>query len=269
MNNISIAKETIQVTSEKKYVLSGKTICLPDIDYKNVIVYSPAECAELLNWDISEAFQDKPCSISVVNEDSFQAAGRFDRPFVMNFANAHHAGGGFMMGANAQEEALCRCSTLYASISSEKASKMYNYNNTHISRVESDHMLLSPDVCVFRNEKYEFLREPFMASVFTVPAPNRHGAAMFASQKMVSEIMIRRIKIMLRIAAKNGYKNLILGAWGCGAFGNKPENVSQYFKSVLIDEKYGQYFDEVCFAIFGKPDGKNINAFRKTFSCLE
>ncbi len=69
---------------------------------------------------------------------------------------------------------------------------------------------------------------------------------------------------MLSIAADKGYKNLVLGAWGCGAFGNKPEDVSEYFRIVLFDEGYGKYFDEVCFAIYGCEDGKNITAFRST-----
>lgn len=140
---------------------------------------------------------------------------------------------------------------------------MYKYNNTHLSNVESDYMLLSPNVCIFRNEHLELLEKPVMSSVITIPAPNRFGAAMFATGKKIAETMTRRIRIMLRIAAKNGYKNLVLGAWGCGAFGNKPTEVAQYFKKVIVDEEYGRCFDEICFAIYGKPDGRNITEFRR------
>ncbi len=265
MNNVSIANQTISITKQKQYTVSGNTIHLPEYDYENVIAYSPEDGTELLRWDLSETFQDKMCKVSVINADSFQAARQYNKPLVMNFANAHNPGGGFKLGANAQEEALCRCSTLYASITSKEASKMYLYNNTHLNSVESDYMLYSPDVCVFRDEKCELLEEPFMVSVVTLPAPNRHGAAMFATNQNVEETMTRRIRIMLRIAAKNGHKNLVLGAWGCGAFGNKPEDVSNYFKKVLIDEEYGRCFDEVCFAIYGKTDGKNIRVFREMF----
>lgn len=113
----------------------------------------------MLRWDLSETFQNQMCKVSVINADSFQAARQYENPLVMNFANAHNPGGGFKLGANAQEEALCRCSTLYASITSKEASKMYLYNNTHLSTVESDYMLYSPDVCVFRDEQYELLEE--------------------------------------------------------------------------------------------------------------
>ena len=71
---------------------------------------------------------------------------------------------------------------------------------------------------------------------------------------------------MCRAAIEQGYKTMVLGAWGCGAFGNKPEKVSEYFKQVLIDEGHGNYFDEICFAIYGSEDGKNITAFRDTFN---
>lgn len=264
MGSISLVKETLGIISEKEYTLSGKVIKLPE-DYDNVIVYSPEAGQELLSWDISEKFQDKNCDIKVENADSFQAARKYENPFVMNFANAHKPGGGFLMGANAQEESLCKCSTLYSSIASDTAKEMYRYNNTHLSNVESDYMLLSPNVYIFRNEHFELMEDYAKAGVITIPAPNRFGAAMFASGKTIEETMIRRIRIMLRIAAKQGYKNLILGAWGCGAFGNDAKKVAQYFKSIILDEKYGRCFDEICFAIYGKPDGKNIMAFRNIF----
>jgi uncharacterized protein (TIGR02452 family) len=272
MGNIEIAKQTIRITKEGKYTLNGRDISLPSIDYTEVNVISPEDGKRLLETDVNElATSDMStknlsmCRFTITTEDSFQAGRRYANPLVMNFANAHNPGGGFMMGANAQEEALCRCSTLYASIKSEKASRMYIYNNTHLGRVESDYMLISHNVVVFRNERYELLEEPVVMGVVTIPAPNRYGAALLASEKMVEETMIRRIRIMCRAAIEAGYKVMVLGAWGCGAFGNKPENVSDYFKRVLVDEGLGRYFDEICFAIYGKEDGRNITEFRKTF----
>ena len=222
MGNIEIAKQTIRITKEGKYTLNGRDISLPSIDYTAVNVISPEDGKRLLEMDFSGFQQaEEKCRFTITTEDSFQAGRRYVNPLVMNFANAHNPGGGFMMGANAQEEALCRCSTLYASIKSEKAAKMYRYNNTHLGRVESDYMLISPNVVVFRNERYELLEEPVVMGVVTIPAPNRYGAALLASEKMVEETMVRRIRIMCRAAIENGYKVMVLGAWGCGAFGNK------------------------------------------------
>ncbi len=261
MNNIAVANETIKITADGFYEKDGKRVELPKSDFTAVIAYSPEKGAELLK---NTAIPDSDmCVITVTTEDSFAATSRFEKPFVMNFANAHKAGGGFRLGANAQEEALCRCSTLYASITSENAKEMYRYNNTHLSSTESDYMLYSPDVCVFRDHHCELLDEPFSAAVITVPAPNRRGAALLASGKKIAETMVRRIRIMFAIAAEHGHKNLILGAWGCGAFGNKPDDVSEYFRKVLIDEGYGKLFDNVCFAVYGKEDGRNYLSFKK------
>ena len=265
MNNIAIANETLKITKERKYSINGQEISLPDMDFEEVLVISPEDGNALQNQDISAQRRNDFCKINIINADSFQAGRLYENALVMNFANAHNPGGGFRMGANAQEEALCRCSTLYASITSKKASEMYKYNNTHASKVESDYMLISPNVAVFRDEQYEFLDTPVVMGVVTVPAPNRYGAALLASKKLIEETFIRRIRIMLAAAVKYGYKNLVLGAWGCGAFGNKPEDVAGYFRQIIIDEEYGKCFDEICFAIYGKENGHNITSFRKVF----
>lgn len=263
MNNIAIAKETIKITKNGFYMLSGKEIQLIGGDHRAVDVYSPERGAALVR---NIAISGDMCRVTVTTEDSFQAAHRYERPYVMNFANAHHAGGGFVLGANAQEEALCRCSTLYASINSKTALEMYHFNNTHLGAVESDYMLYSPNVCVFRDHKYNFLEEPFSVSVITVPAPNRHGAAALASAKLIADTFTRRIRILLAIAAEHGHKNIVLGAWGCGAFGNRPDDVSEYFKRILVDEGFGRSFDEVCFAVYGSEEGKNYKAFKGRFA---
>ena len=262
MNNIQIAKETIRITKEGEYNLGERIVKLPEVDYEDVMVITPAEGEALLRAGIDSYKRDELCRITVMNADSFQAGRNYDNPLVMNFANAHGPGGGFKIGAKTQEEALCRCSTLYASITSKKASEMYRYNNTHASRVESDYMLISPKVVVFRDENCNLMEEPVIMGVVTVPAPNRYGAALLAGKKLIDDTFVRRIRIMLAAAAKSGYKTLVLGAWGCGAFGNKPEDVAGYFKQVIVQEEYGKCFDEICFAIYGREDGENITTFR-------
>lgn len=265
MNKIQVANETIRIYSAGKYELNGKEIVFPEGDYEGVEVITPAMGEELLGKD-PEIPSDRPmCKISVINSDSYSAAKRFDNVLVMNFANAHYPGGGFRTGASAQEEGLCRCSTLYKSISSNKAGEMYKYNNTHASKVESDYMLITKDVLVFRDEHLNLLEEPFRTSVVTIPAPNRHGAAIFASASLIEETFRRRITIMTKAAIERGYRNMALGAWGCGAFGNDPSEVARYFKEIIVDEGYGRAFDEVCFAIYGSENGRNITAFREVF----
>ena len=264
MNNIVLGKEAVRITKEKKYKINGNIVMLPDEDYEEVIVIAPDDGIALLSDETGAFRQEKMCNISVVNMDSYQAGRQYENPLVMNFANAHNPGGGFLMGATAQEESLCRCSTLYLSINSRKAGEMYRYNNSHPNSVESDYMLISPKVAVFRDENYN-LTEPVMMGVVTVPAPNRRGAAMLASQKLIEDTFRRRIRIMLLAAAKYQYKDLILGAWGCGAFGNSAEKVAGYFKEIIVTEEYGKCFESICFAIYGRENGRNITAFRECF----
>ncbi len=184
----------------------------------------------------------------------------------MNFANAHYPGGGFLSGANAQEEALCRESTLYKSLSSSDAKEMYDYNHTHNKHCYSDYMIISPNVCVFRDIKDNFLDEPFTTSVITVPAPNLNGAAKNVPQEKIDEIMKNRLRKMFAVAVHYGYENLILGAWGCGAFGNNPHTVAKYFHELLFKEDFRYFFDKIIFAIYDKGEKKNYHAFNEIFS---
>lgn len=262
-NLMAVARETKKITKEGKYELNGRVISFPEADLKAVKVYSPEAGEALIKTYPGEP--GSTVSIEITTEDSYRAASRFEHPLVMNFANAHHPGGGFEIGATAQEESLCRCSTLYASINSEAAKEMYRYNKTNVCATESDYMLLSDPVYVFRDEKCDFLEKPFHVGVITVPAPNRNGRAIFASAEKIKAAMTKRIRIMLAVAKENGYRDLVLGAWGCGAFRNDPVKVAGMFKTVLLEEGYGAYFDRVCFAIYGKEDGKNYTAFREVF----
>ena len=258
---ITIAKETMQFTED----FINETGCNECAD---VEVYSP-EYLQDIEDDVDEFFErsfygTEGASFFVVNADSFEAASGMERTLVMNFANAHRPGGGFLNGARAQEESLCRCSTLYKSISSDKAREMYDYNNTHKKPCDSDYMLLSPSVYVYRSFTGELLDYPFWTSVVTVPAPNKCGAASRTSQEILDNVMIERLRKMLFLAARKGYRNLVLGAWGCGAFGNDTRRVATYFYQLFFgDDGFSQFFENVVFAILG--DVNKIEEFKEVF----
>ena len=258
---ITIAKETMQFTED----FINETGCNECAD---VEVYSP-EYLQDIEDDVDEFFErsfygTEGASFFVVNADSFEAASGMERTLVMNFANAHRPGGGFLNGARAQEESLCRCSTLYKSISSDKAREMYDYNNTHKNPCDSDYMLLSPSVYVYRSFTGELLDYPFWTSVVTVPAPNKCGAASRTSQEILDNVMVERLRKMLFLAARKGYRNLVLGAWGCGAFGNDTRRVATYFYQLFFgDDGFSQFFENVVFAILG--DVNKIEEFKEVF----
>lgn len=262
-NFIKVARETIHICECGYYEINGEKIELSvesKGNYNKVKVYSP----EMLGKMNIENGETQKCKYTFSDLDSLEAAAGYENALVMNFANAHIPGGGFLAGATAQEESLCRCSTLYISISSEHAKEMYAYNRKHLSLTESHYMLLSPHVKVFRNHKCELLKIPYEVGVITVPAPNRHGKAMFTSKAVLEKVMTERIRYMLNVAHENKYKYLVLGAWGCGAFGNKAADVAEYFYKVLVEEQQEQWFHEVCFAVLG--GGKKLDIFKRRFA---
>ena len=258
------AAETMQVIEQGFYEGEFGRQKLPEHDYTDVICVPPEQAEEIRQV----AEQNIPAGhrplMLLTDADSFTVAQSLDNCLVMNFANAYNPGGGFLEGCNAQEECLCRESTLYKSIGSARAAAMYNYNKKLHSPAESDYMLISPHVCVFRDVKDNFLPEPFMTSVVTVPALNLRRQARDIPMDEVDGIMKHRIECMLAVAARYGYRELVLGAWGCGAFGHDPYRVAGYFREVLIDKGYMGFFDAIIFGIMDDGRTNNYLAFIHT-----
>lgn len=172
---------------------------------------------------------------------------------VLNFADAIVPGGLVWRGAFTQEECLCRCSNLYPSLSQDKCyTEYYNYNKSIKFNVYSNRLIYSPDVLVFKDANYNLI-EPVKVDIITCPAPVRRNDY---------NIFVERIKCIIGSAYNSGVDTLVLGAWGCGAFGNNPEIVARAFKDVLDEYKL---FDKVIFAI--KCDdynpSRNYEVFRR------
>ena len=242
---------------------------LPSYNYYDVKVYSPElvkptkQNAEKL-IRIAQNKNDMH-TIAFARQDSFAAAMEFDNALVINFASAINPGGGFLAGASAQEESLCRASTLYASISSEEAKEMYEYNRRNRNPLYSDYMLLSPNVYVFRNATGDFLINPVKVAVLSAAAVNKRGPAINIPPEQIDKAMIQRIQYMLSVAATENYKNIVLGAWCCGAFGNDARAVAGYFKKVIFEDNFLDVFDEIVFAILESKDGHKMDIFCDVF----
>ena len=267
----NMAKETMQISRKEYYYLNGEKIYLSLMNngysYEDVIVFDKKRLDAIENDDDGffreNDFGTRDATFYLANGDSFQMAQELDRPVVMNFANALRPGGGFLNGARAQEESLCRNRSLYHSISSYKAMEMYVYNTKHLNPLDSDYMLLSPNVCVFRDPNGNLLQKPYNVSVVTIAAPNKNGRAKGVKQETLDDIMEYRLRRMLYAAARYGYKDLVLGAWGCGAFGHDTEKVAGYFYKLFFEEEFKKYFDNVVFAVLN--DDAKLADFRKVF----
>ncbi len=244
--NVSIAKETLEVCARAWYnAPSGNIVDISkslDWAVNSTTLYQ--EPIHTKNYDAVVP------TIEVVNETAAQAtmrlitAGKTDI-VALNFASARNQGGGFLSGAIAQEEDLCRCSGLYPCL--KRKPVFYNENILCDNPYYTDNVIYSPRVPFFRDKHNQFLEETFELSIITAPAPclrdvNKEGIA-----DKVKGILLERAMKVLQIAEKHKHKNIILGAWGCGAFGNDPEMVANVFKTVL---ETVPCFEHVCFAVY-------------------
>ena len=177
---------------------------------------------------------------------------------VLNFASYKNPGGKFMEGSCAQEECLCHESYLY-NVLREKA-KFYEWNQQNLNRsLYTNRALYSPEILFFENG------EPGnRCDVITCAAPNKSAAQKYCSVSDAenSDALESRIRFVLDIAQANQVKRLILGAYGCGVFGQDPKEVAAIFKDYLEKPWYG--FTKVVFAI---PEGKdeNLRIFKEVF----
>ncbi|HNQ91136.1 MAG TPA: TIGR02452 family protein [Verrucomicrobiota bacterium] len=200
--------------------------------------------------------------VQVNNETTLGAArrcvGAGMRPLALNFANGVHPGGGFLSGARAQEEVLCRSSALHSTLVDDP---MYTHHRQRPLSDSTDWVILSPDVPVFRTDAGVNLDAPWLLGVITAAAPYapRIGVAKSA------ELMHHRIRRVLEVARAFAYEVLILGAWGCGAFHNDPKRVAAEFRSAL-EQEYDGAFRQVVFAITDwSIDRRFLGPFRDAF----
>lgn len=205
----------------------------------------------------------KTTRVQVANETTFGASRRLIanglNPVALNFANGISAGGGFLSGARAQEEVLCRSSALFVTLVDDP---MYD---EHRMRPEPDSTawsIYSPSVPVFRADDGAELSEPWLLSFITCAAPY----APDIGQPETGDLLQTRIHRVLAIARAFGHSSLILGAWGCGAFGNDSERTAHDFRTALESEFAGA-FSDVVFAIADwSPERKFLGPFRDVFA---
>ncbi|MEU8437949.1 TIGR02452 family protein [Streptomyces sp. NPDC029216] len=183
---------------------------------------------------------------------------------VLNFASARNPGGGYVRGAKAQEEALCRASALYETLL--EAPEYYEVHRAGRSTFYTDRVIHSPGVPVFRDDRGDLLETPFRAGFLTCPAPNA-GTIRRQEPERAPEIpaaLARRAGRVLETAALHGYRELVLGAWGCGVFRNDPAEVAQAFRRPLTG-RFAGTFDRVVFAVLDRNPGPR-EAFTRAFA---
>ncbi len=205
-------------------------------------------------------------------------------PLVLNMANRQNPGGGVTDGAGAQEEYLFRCSDYYRSL--------YQFTNYALEYDVQPHPIhryplnretggvYSPGVTVFRASEatgYQLIEQPWHVSFVAVAAINRPRLVTSPDSDLkidshLVEPTKQKIRTIFRIAVANGHRDLVLGAFGCGAFCNPPAHMAQLFHQILREDEFHKCFDQVVFAIrddhntykWCNPEG-NLLPFQREF----
>ena len=235
------------------------------------------------------AGKDCEGKVAVTRSKTFEAAMKIHtdhsdwRIAVLNFASATNPGGGVKRGSSAQEESLCRCSTLYYAITRRDLWDVYySVNRAARNPLYTDAMIYSPGVTICKTDEDYPRRMPeadwVNVDVITCAAPNLRAKpgniynpddaeAVEVSPEQLYEIHVNRAKHILTVAASKCVDALVLGAFGCGAFQNDPAVVAKAYHDVL--EEFKSYFRLIEFAIYCRPrETVNYDAFRKALEPL-
>ena len=268
---VKILRETMKAAEDGRYLVDENEVMLPVSfeQIKEVKLYTPAQVSQLSEQDMPG---NKPIQITLRNQDTLEAAFELhqhrkenEKPVLtLNFANPHRPGGGTRSRPGTQEEHLCVKTTVLCSLETEEAWPFYQTNLDCGTQAQTDTILFSSNTMVIRHTDLSLREDPFPVAVMTVSAPIT--SRMEESElPNLENILNRRIHGMLRAAAEEGYNRLVLGAWGCGNFGNDPELVARLFHNNLTGN-----FEEVAMAVFdNSEDQYRYSCFAKYFESVD
>ncbi len=259
MNKIQIFEDTMnQCRTNPKLVESIEN------SINKTVLYKQGETPEIQT-------KNGDCKITVTQERTFEAVKNLKSEYpdlrigVLNFASARNVGGGVVRGAEAQEECLCRCSTLYPCLDTDYLFKNYYQMHRNLKELTyTDACIYTPDIMVIKSDTAYPESVPenewYCVDVLTCPAPN--VSTIRISDMELMKIHKRRGSHIISIAAANNIDVLVLGAFGCGAFRNNPEIVARAYKEIL--PQFTGCFKEIRFAVYCPPrNTKNYDVFRK------
>lgn len=251
----ALAGETVDIVRAGSYRVGGRRVDIGEQVAAAVagtqLILPDAPLPKSTTWSGST-------TVEVRNESSLDAARRLGPGTAcLVFASARNAGGGFLNGAQAQEEAIARSSALYAT--QIAVPEFYEHHRRDPSLLYSDSVIVSPRVPVFRDDDGALLVEPIPVTFLTAAAPNRSAIERNqpVAAREITATLARRAARVLDVAAAHGNHRLVLGAWGCGVFGNDPAEVASAFVEALAR---GPRFEHVTFAILDPRPGRPVLA---------
>jgi len=199
--------------------------------------------------------------IELIDIDSVSAVLNANgKTCVLNFASYKHPGGMYLNGSRAQEECLCHESTLYNVLKTQK--KYYEYNNSNLNRsMYFNRGLYSPDIIFERDGNIK------KADVLTCAAPNFSAASKYGliDAKANSRYIRSRIEFLLSHLSDKDLDTIILGAFGCGVFGQDPTEVATIFLDTIPKVFHSNKKTKFVFAVIDA-NSNNYEAFNKVIN---
>lgn len=264
-----VYKNNCEIFQDGAYVtVSGKTVELnPSPMLDGTVVYdSPVDVSR------SVALGESPMT-GAANVGCLELGRELQlkgfNPVILNLADAYTACGFYERGSNAQEESLCRQSTLSQSLYQHYGSRQSELSGVPFKGKKYPMdircgAIYSPHVTVFRKgsrDGFALMDEPYETAIISCAALDfneRHGrnhdyrAADGGFTDEGREIMLSKIRTIYGVALAAGHDALVLGAFGCGAFRLRPDLVAEFFREVLFEPAFKNRFRAVTFAILEK-----------------
>lgn len=239
--------------------------------------------SEKTNVNITKAIKSGKAKVVVSGKRSLEAAEFYAKQgkkvCVLNFASATNAGGGVVNGSSAQEECICRCTTLYPCLKADNLWKEFYLPHRWANNpLYNNDCIYTPNVCVFKSDIDfpELLpsNEWWEVNILTCAAPNLRENPSNSmnpnagttkaniSADGLEKLLEARIRRIFEVAISNENEVIILGAFGCGAFRNPPEIVAKVFNRVMKDFIY--HLDVIEYAVYHRErEAANFEAFQK------
>lgn len=233
--------------------------------------YTPVDVEHVFSAFAPTSDQDKTKvnavlrSVSVKAMDSLDVANlygpRSTKIGVLDMASYQEPGGGARRGAKAQEEDMCRRTDLLPSLEVADSRGLYP--------IPLYSMLYVPGVSILRHSEssgFGWVNPAWVTTVDVLVAPALCRSAHGPWSPEERAIMANKIRLMFVVARLQNVRVLVLGAFGCGAYGNPPEEVAELFAAIL--QECAHWFDRVVFAVLITKDTEraNFNAFSDVFS---
>lgn len=276
-----IAEETLKAIDEG-FVLNGISYELEAKalgSAKRTTYYAPDSL--LSTWSTAQANpRPVPTACSVLEISTLEAARLLvttatdnDKIGILNFASAKHPGGGFLNGAQAQEESIARSSTLYPTLMTSTAQPFYALHKKDSKDGYYSHaMIYSPGIVAFRDNDGGW-EEPIEVDVVTSPAVNAGVVrkslmgklAVKGTEEKIVRVMKERMARVLFLFEQQGAKHIVLGSFGTGVFQNNVKDVGKIWAELLTapGARFATSFTRVVFGILGK---KTFDEFKEAFN---